>query len=607
MLLGCGIWTLDFSINASLLILKNDRCSAGFDPATFALTLTSKDKPAIQLSVPNTQPPGVSVNAKLEGSDLILTFAVTNSQTITFLSVPPEERIQAFILPTFQGRYVPSTDAEFQSFLKDQGSLNTTADLSMPFIGLDLSDYTVTILLENPFNNILTFNSQSNRLTLTLAHEFTPNRAPRSFTYRVHLGPPSVIEPARYYRNYLIQSNQFVSFAEKAKRTPACERLFGALQAYIWGDGLTTSFLEKLKRDGIDRALLCTGDLNSLTNPAVAEIATRLGYLLGPYDSYHSIHSPSAKNTWDTAQFDQALYDTGAIVRKDGKKKAGFQKRGYNLSPKAAEPYVARRVDPLLAKIPFSAWFVDCDAAGELFDNYDPGFPTTQAEDARLRCDRLQWLTRTHGLIVGSEDGCAYAAGDIHFAHGMLTPVIGWGDPDLKDRKSAYWLGAYWPPTGPTVFTRSVPLKPFYQKLYFDPRYRLPLYQIVFHDSVITTHHWSAASLKFSDQLATTELLELLYDSPPLYHLNEKEYKLHRARILAHYAAFSPLHRLLVTNAMTDFQFLTPDREVQRTSFANGARITANFSAAAFKAIPPRSVLIQSSASAQLMDYTPAP
>jgi hypothetical protein len=260
----------------------------------------------------------------------------------------------------------------------------------------------------------------------------------------------------------------------------------------------------------------------------------------------------------------------------------------------------------MLEKVRFTAWFVDCDAAGELFDNYDPKFPTTQSEDATIRCERLEWLTQKHNLIVGSEDGCAYATRSIHFAHGMMTPVFGWGDPDLKDRKSPYWLGPYWPPTGPGVFTKQVPLKPFYQKLYFDPRYRLPLYQVVFHDSVITTHHWSAASLKFSNQLTTTELFELLYDCPPLYHLNEKEYKAHRARILTHYAAFSPVHRILVTQAMTGFEFLTPDRQVQQTTFANGGKITANFSTSNFKKLPARSILLQSSRGDQPTAYTPA-
>ncbi len=42
-------------------------------------------------------------------------------------------------------------------------------------------------------------------------------------------------------------------------------------------------------------------------------------------------------------------------------------------------------------------------------------------------------------------------------------------------------------------------------------------------DSVIATHHWSFASLKATDCAETVELLELLYQVPPLYHLNLSE------------------------------------------------------------------------------------
>src|SRR4029077_10868435 len=135
-----------------------------------------------------------------------------------------------------------------------------------------------------------------------------------------------------------------------------------------------------------------------------------------------------------------------------------------------------------------------------------------QQQDAQARCDRMKWMSSAHGIVVGSEGGTAIAAPAIHFAHGMLTPVIGWGDPDLTSRDSKYFLGGYWPPDGPAVFVKQVPLKPYYQKFFFDPRYRLPLYETVFHDSVIATHHWSAASLKFKDQVQTVALLESLYN-----------------------------------------------------------------------------------------------
>jgi hypothetical protein len=302
-----------------------------------------------------------------------------------------------------------------------------------------------------------------------------------------------------------------------------------------------------------------------------------MGYVFGPYDSYHSIHAPGEADTWSTAQFDQMLYDTGAIIKKDGTPRHGFKKKGYLLSPLAAEPYVHKRVGGLMERVPFSSWFVDCDAFGEVFDDYSPQRLTSQAEDAAARTKRLAWIAQTYDVPVGSEGGSAYAMPAMHFAHGVMTPVIGWGDPALKEKSSPYFLGAYWPPDGPAVFTKQVPLKPSYKKFYFDPRYRLPLHQTVFHDSVIATHHWSAASLKFADQVPTVALLELLYQVPPMYHLNRAEWKKHRERIAAHYVFFSPVHREAALLPMTDFAWLSDDRQIQRTTFGGKVEMIANF------------------------------
>ena len=243
----------------------------------------------------------------------------------------------------------------------------------------------------------------------------------------------------------------------------------------------------------------------------------------------------------------------------------------------------------------FNSWFVDCDAYGELFDDYSPSHPATQLDDMNARLARMAWIRDTHNTVVGSEGGSAYAAGTIHFAHGMMSPVIGWSDPDMKDKTSPYYIGGYWPPEAPAIHVQQVPLKSRYFYLYYDPRFRLPLYQIVFHDSVVTTHHWGYSSLKFKNVVETLALLELLYNVPPLYHLNTARFSKHKNWIKRHYAFFSPLHRQIGGKPMTDFEWLSSDKQVQRTAFGDTVEIFANFGTERFEyedvAIPRRSVV----------------
>jgi hypothetical protein len=331
---------------------------------------------------------------------------------------------------------------------------------------------------------------------------------------------------------------------------------------------------------GFDRMWLgAEGWAGFLKHPETVKTARARGFLIGPYDSFHSIHSPATPpdQTWPTAQFDAELFRTGAIIKADGQPRAGFKKRGFVLSPVAARPWVERRVASLMKIFPANSWFVDCDGFGEFFDDYSTNHPATQASDLAERSSRCAWIRDTYGAVIGTEGCSAGMAGTVHFAHGVLTPVIGWGDPDLTTRDSKYWLGAYYPPGEPTVFFKPVPLKEKYHKLFYDPAVRLPLFQTVFHDSVVATHHWSNPSRKFPEVAGTVELLELLYNVPPLYQLNRAVFAQQRADIKRHYDFFSPLHRELALLPLSDFRWLTADKLVQTTRFGDLAEITSNF------------------------------
>ena len=654
----------------------------------------------------------------------------SDTQNFTWPVIENTESIHGYIFPFSEGSYVPKDDATWQDFLCEQGPINTTAGLSMPFWGLDLGERTLTYILTNPFNNQILFRKpETSDFGMQVSHAFTPNWERKTYGVRLSLGAASPVEPAKHYRQWMIDKGEFVSFAEKIGKVPEAEKLLGAAHVYLWGgkllsrydvtdwkafatklslggdkntvgtvgkhiflqlnieaqdvvrdmaradyssnysrrvvsralsehlekpdfynastwaeipfapeteelvsqdvstlslpeiyrrnclllyaafpdtlrhpdewgDGLSVKLLQRFAESGLDRLWLGVDSWqDGFRHPTAVTKARELGYLVGPYDSYHSIHHPDEKDTWETAQFGLSLYESGAIVNADGRKNRGFKKKGYHLSPIVAQPYVEDRVDGIVAQMPtdFNSWFIDCDAYGELFDDYSTSHPATQVDDMNARLTRIAWIRDTYNMVVGSEGGVAYAAATLHFAHGMMVPVIGWGDPDMTEKTSPYYIGGYWPPEGPAIHIKQVPLKPNYLYLYYDPRFRLPLYQIVFHDSVVTTNHWGSGSLKFENAIETLALLELLYNVPPLYHLNMSEFSKHQAWIKRHYAFFSPLHRRIGGKAMTGFEWLSSNRQVQRTEFGNTVEIFANFGADPFEyegvVIPRKSVV----------------
>lgn len=370
----------------------------------------------------------------------------------------------------------------------------------------------------------------------------------------------------------------------RRNRATIAEALPGLVnEPATWGDGMSLPMLEALREAGIDRALLLLCDLHGRSlRPDVAARAEELGFLLGPYDSYHSVHSPDADpdDTWQTAQFDREAYESGRVLKADGTGHGGFRGKGFHFSPIAAWPHVQKRVTSLMTQVPYSAWFIDCDAAAECFDDYNPLHVASRVDDINSRRDRLRWLESEKGLVAGSEDGSVLFADVVHFGHGVHTPYIGHLDPAFRDRQSPHFLGRHWPPDTPEHAFKPASVPPSLVMPYFDPRMRIPLYQAALGDEVIVSHHWSFDSLKLEDVAASRELLEILYMVPPMYHINRASWPERRERIVRHVAFWGPIHRELATAPLIRFEWLSDDRLLQRTTFrgANGdVQITVNF------------------------------
>jgi hypothetical protein len=345
------------------------------------------------------------------------------------------------------------------------------------------------------------------------------------------------------------------------------------------GGALSLATVEQLRTANLPRLWLGLGDgwEGGLWHPEAVEAGVAAGYLLAPYDSYDTALAPTDDPDWATGHLGQNAYENCAIVLKNGELKSGFQETGHYTDPHCIRPLLEARIRAVQAKAGFNSWFLDVTATGMLFDSYRTGNTMTQAQNAAENAAAGRWINEVMKLPMGSESGNAVAAEGILFAHGMQTPVVG-GDDDLrKNRNSPYYLGDWYPPEQPSVFFKAVPLKQPYRTVHFDPTTRLPLYQAVFHGSVITTHHWLFDNLKLSNVRAENELTQLLYNVPPLYHLSMATLK-QRLPVIQHQDAFfRPLHQRLATEALIGFRWLSEDRKLQQTVFSDGTRLMANF------------------------------
>lgn len=379
------------------------------------------------------------------------------------------------------------------------------------------------------------------------------------------------------------------------------KEVFGAVlgPADDWGGGLSVKTLRALRAAGLSRLWLGVDNWEGgLWQPQAVADGVSAGYLMAAYDSYQTALPPGRREDWLTAQQGAAAYRDCGITLADGRRKSGFQQAGYYTNPECVRPVLQRRTQALSQALGFNSWFLDAYATGMVFDDYTPGRRMSQAGMAAGNERSMAWVRDRFGVPVGSENGNAATSLGIAFAHGMQVPVLGWGDVDLqKNPKSPYFLGRWYPAEQPETFFKTVPLKQPYRDAYYRPQYRLPLYQAVFHDSIVTSNHWLYDNLKFSNAYEDNLLAQWLYNVPPLWHLSAASLDRRLPLMRCVDRVFQPLHRHLATQPLSGFAWLTPDRQVQQTRFADGSRLTVNFSSeprqAEGRPLPARAMRVQ--------------
>lgn len=350
-----------------------------------------------------------------------------------------------------------------------------------------------------------------------------------------------------------------------------------------WANANTVDILEDMKNSGLDTMWLGLDDWQeAYIKPELVEKANELGYLIGTYDSYHSIHKPGEEQ-WTTAKFeDTSLYENATVTKKNGEKIEGFQGQGRKLNPVLAMPSVKERVSTILnTGVKFNSWFLDTDGTGEVFDDYSPDHITTEAEDIKARIQRMEYLQQEWDLVVGTEGGNDFANQYVAFAHGIETPSFSWMDQDMnKNKESEYYVGRYYSSYNgvPEMFSKQIPLKDKYKQLFLDTTYTMPLYKLVYNDSVITTHWWGWGTLKFEDEIENRMLYEVLYNVPPLYHIDRYEWEKHKEVIVSHTKVWSDFSKKVINKEMTNFEVLSEDKLVQMTEYGNQIKVIANFS-----------------------------
>ena len=107
--------------------------------------------------------------------------------------------------------------------------------------------------------------------------------------------------------------------------------------------------------------------------------------------------------------------------------------------------------------------------------------------------------------------------------------------------------------------------------------YRLPLWELVYHDCLCAHWYWGDYNNKLPSLWDKRDLFNVLYGTMGMYLFNAKQWEADKDRFVRSYRVTSPVARKTGYSEMLDHRILSADRLVQRTTFADGTVVTVNF------------------------------
>ena len=467
------------------------------------------------------------------------------------------------ILPVNEGISYPVDDSSLDPM---HYHLYGGHGLCMSFWGSTDLTHGLLAIIETPDDAAVRVSRRESRLVIE--PEWQPQRgqfgSPRRIRY-VSVDTGGYVAMCKRYRQYAQQTGLFKTLAQKRAENPNVDLLVGAVNVWCW-DRSAPDMCREMRELGIDRILW-----SNRTKPDEIRRLNEMGVLSSRYDIYQDLMDP--------AKFPQLAYVHGDwtsegwprdVVRgADGNWVPGWaiesKKRGEwfhcaVLCDTVAVDYARRRVPQELETHPYKCRFIDTTTASEWRECYDPKHPMTRTDCKQHRMELLEYMSKTAGLVTGSETGHDAAVPYLHYFEGMLS------------------LGPYRVPDAGRDMQRAwteVPAK--VAKFQTGHMYRLPLWELVYHDCVVAQWYWGDYNNKLPSLWQRRDLLNALYGTPPMFMFNREVWQANRERFAESYRIATPVARATGYSEMLSHRWLTADHAVQQTEFGNGTVVTVNF------------------------------
>jgi hypothetical protein len=437
--------------------------------------------------------------------------------------------------------------------------------ICMAFWGVTDGERGHMAIIESPDDAAIRIDRVDGRLCI--APEWDPQKG--KFGYKrwlryVFLDKGGHVAICKRYRSHAEEIGLLRTLERKREENPNVDLLIGAVNVWCWErDALP--IVREMKSLGIERILWSHRE-----SPEVIRAMNEMGVLTSRYDIYQDVMNPEnfrflrgVHPDWPTEAWPEDI-----MIGPDGEWRKGWRVRGKDgrwypcgvLCDRQALKYARRRIPEELKTHPYRCRFIDTTTASPWRECYHPDHPMTRSESRHWKIELLRFVSEEMGLVTGSETGHDAAVPYVHYFEGMLS-LGPYRVPDAGRNMLKIW--------------REVPER--VAKFQLGHRYRLPLWELVYHDCVVAQWYWGDYNNKLPALWDKRDLFNILYGTPPMFMFNREIWERNRERFVQSYRNVCPIARSVGYAEMVDHHFLTPDRDVQQTAFSNGITITVNF------------------------------
>jgi hypothetical protein len=369
---------------------------------------------------------------------------------------------------------------------------------------------------------------------------------------------------AKRYREHAREVGLVKTLAEKRRENPEVDLLIGAVNVWNW-DSDPVALAKEMQTAGIERILWSRGG-----SPEQIRALNEMKVLSSRYDIYQDVmdptHFPALR--WVHKDWTTAAWPNDIILRENGDWLRGWGVEGKKdewyhcgvICDSRALGYARERIAAELTTHPYQCRFIDTTTAAPWNECYHPNHPMTRTESRTWKMKLLECVSREFELVTGCETGHDASVPFLHYFEGMLS-LGPYRVPDAGRNMQRIW--------------NEVPEQ--VAKFQLGHTYRLPLWELVYHDCVVAQWYWGDYNNKLPALWDKRDLFNVLYGTPPMFMFNQKLWQSEKARFVQSYRNTCPHVRAAGYAEMTDHRFLTSDRHVQQTAFANGVTVSVNF------------------------------